>query len=118
MRTFKLQSDSAGIGAGSDHKVILEPTLIALLASSFIQTQFWSWIQQLAFGFALAFAETCDSLFQSLDDPKLQEIAALRMEGYTDSEIATRLNCARSTVQRRLEIIRRQCQQLEESAEA
>jgi DNA-directed RNA polymerase specialized sigma24 family protein len=68
--------------------------------------------------FALAFAETCDSLFQSLDDPKLQKIAALRMEGYTDSEIATRLNCARSTVQRRLEIIRRECQQLEESAEA
>ncbi len=67
--------------------------------------------------FAAAFVETCDSLFQSLDDPNLQEVAALRMEGYKDSEIANHMSCARSTVQRRLEIIRRSCQHLENSGE-
>lgn len=67
--------------------------------------------------FVVAFSETCDNFFANLDDPKLQQIAALRIEGYNDSEIATQLDCARSTIQRRLEIIRRECEALEEPSE-
>ncbi len=65
--------------------------------------------------FVVAFSEVCDNFFANLNDPKLQQIAALRIEGYNDSEIATRLDCTRSTVQRRLEIIRRECEALDES---
>lgn len=57
--------------------------------------------------FTAQFVETCELLFQSLDDPALQEVVTLRMEGFTDAETADRLNCSRRTVQRRLEVIRR-----------
>ncbi len=65
--------------------------------------------------FAAEFAETCESLFEGLDDPKLREIVSLRMEGYSDLEIAGRLQCSRSTVQRKLEIVRRHWQRFEEA---
>lgn len=58
--------------------------------------------------FAAQFAETCEQLFERMDDPRLRDIVTLRMEGYSDSEIAARLDCSRRTVQRSLEIIRRQ----------
>jgi DNA-directed RNA polymerase specialized sigma24 family protein len=64
--------------------------------------------------FAAAFVETCHAFFQSLDDPQLQEVAALRIEGFTDAEIGQHLRCSRRTVLRRLEIIRRQLQRLQE----
>jgi DNA-directed RNA polymerase specialized sigma24 family protein len=57
--------------------------------------------------FVAEFIETCDTLFTSLEDESLQDVATLRMEGYQDSEIAQRLGCSRRTVQRRLEVIRR-----------
>ena len=63
--------------------------------------------------FAAEFAETCESLFQSLDDDELRQVVTLRMEGFTDGEIATKLNCSRRTVQRRLEVIRRHWDGLE-----
>jgi DNA-directed RNA polymerase specialized sigma24 family protein len=59
------------------------------------------------------FVETCELLFQSLNDPALEQVVMLRMDGYTDDEIAQRLNWSRRTVQRRLEIIRRHCNRLE-----
>ena len=62
--------------------------------------------------FAASFTETCDRFFENLGDDQLQKIASMRMEGYQDKEIAQELNCARSTVQRRLEIIRRECKSL------
>lgn len=65
--------------------------------------------------FAAAFAETCEALFESLDDPLLRDVATLRLESYSDSEIATQLNCSRNTVQRRLEVIRRHWQRLADS---
>ena len=68
--------------------------------------------------FAAAFAETCDALFNSLPDPKLQQVAAMRLEGHTDSEIAAGLGCARSAVQRRLEMIRRCWKHFDESVES
>ena len=37
---------------------------------------------------------------------QLRAIVLLRMEGYTDDDIAARLGCARRTVQRRLRLIR------------
>ena len=63
--------------------------------------------------FTTEFLDVCDSLVQALDDPKLREVARLRMEGYSDREIGEQLDCSRSTVQRRLEIIRRSWIQLE-----
>jgi DNA-directed RNA polymerase specialized sigma24 family protein len=67
--------------------------------------------------FAAEFVETCEFLFQSLNDPALRQVVALRMEGYTDSEIAEPLRCSRRTVQRRLEVIRRHFDRLELSIE-
>ena len=49
----------------------------------------------------------CEDLFESLDSPELREVARLRMEGFNDSEIAKKLLCTRSTVQRRLQLVRR-----------
>jgi DNA-directed RNA polymerase specialized sigma24 family protein len=63
--------------------------------------------------FAVEFVETCERLFQSLEDSTLKEIATLKMEGYTDNEVADRLKCSRRTVQRRLMIIRRHWEKLE-----
>jgi RNA polymerase sigma factor (sigma-70 family) len=57
--------------------------------------------------FAAEFVETCERLFQGLNDPALEQVVTLRMEGHTDSEIADKLKCSRRTVQRRLEVIRR-----------
>ncbi len=58
--------------------------------------------------FAEEFTEVCGQLYDCLEDASLKEIALMRIEGYLDGEIADRLNCSRRTVQRRLEIIRRQ----------
>lgn len=66
--------------------------------------------------FAAEFAETCDSLYQSLGDTDLQQVVTLRMEGHTDGEIADLLKCSRRTVQRRLEVIRRHWIRLESSS--
>jgi DNA-directed RNA polymerase specialized sigma24 family protein len=66
--------------------------------------------------FAAEFVETCETLFESLDDPALQQVVTLRLEGYEDSEIADRLKCSRRTVQRRLELIRRHWNRMELSS--
>jgi DNA-directed RNA polymerase specialized sigma24 family protein len=57
--------------------------------------------------------EICERLFQGLEDATLKEIATLKMEGYTDIEVAHRLKCSRRTVQRRITIIRRHWEHLE-----
>ncbi|CAN5302496.1 ECF-type sigma factor [soil metagenome] len=67
--------------------------------------------------FAAEFVDTCEHLYQSLNDPTLQQVVTLRLEGYTDSDVANRLNCSRRTVQRRLEVIRRHCERLELSSD-
>lgn len=66
--------------------------------------------------FAAEFVETCECLFESLDDPALKQVVTLRMEGYTDAEVADRLRCSRRTVQRRLEVVRRRWGRLELSS--
>lgn len=57
--------------------------------------------------FAAEFVETCEALFSGLADPSLEQVVILRMEGFTDTEIADRMNCSRRTIQRRFEVIRR-----------
>lgn len=56
--------------------------------------------------FAAQVAEQLAGLLRALDDQQLQSIAVFKMEGYTNAEIADRLNCAPSTVDRRLRLIR------------
>lgn len=46
------------------------------------------------------------ALFDKLDVEELREIARLKIEGYTNEEIATRLGCTLRTVFRRLALIR------------
>jgi DNA-directed RNA polymerase specialized sigma24 family protein len=56
--------------------------------------------------FAAEVAEEYQRLLGSLDDTELQSIAVWRMEGETVQEIAIRLGCALTTVERRLRLIR------------
>jgi DNA-directed RNA polymerase specialized sigma24 family protein len=51
-------------------------------------------------------AEECRRLFDILPDEPLRQVARLRLEGHTDREIAARLDCGLSTVERRLRTIR------------
>ena len=64
--------------------------------------------------FAAEFVELCGELLEKLDDPQLRQIGWLKIEGYNDQEIADQLGCARRTVQRKVERIRRAWQQSHE----
>lgn len=57
--------------------------------------------------FAAQVAEECGRLLDALGDEPLRLVALARMEGYTNDEIAERLGCARRTVARRLDLIRK-----------
>jgi DNA-directed RNA polymerase specialized sigma24 family protein len=57
--------------------------------------------------FAAMMAEECERLLDSLDDDSLRQVALSRMEGYTNDEIAEQLGCARRTIARRLDLIRK-----------
>jgi DNA-directed RNA polymerase specialized sigma24 family protein len=57
--------------------------------------------------FAAMVADECRRLLQGLGNDTLRRIALLRMEGYSDPEIAQRLGCGLRTVGRKLELIRR-----------
>ncbi len=50
--------------------------------------------------------EECRGLFAMLQNEELQTIACLRLEGHTNTEIATKMGCAVATVERRLKEIR------------
>jgi DNA-directed RNA polymerase specialized sigma24 family protein len=51
-------------------------------------------------------AEQCRLLLARLATDELRTIAVWKMEGYTNDEIAARLDCAPSTVERKLQRIR------------
>jgi DNA-directed RNA polymerase specialized sigma24 family protein len=51
-------------------------------------------------------AETCKDLLERLGDESLQTVARLKMEGYSNDEIAGQLNCTTRTVERKLNLIR------------
>ena len=57
--------------------------------------------------FAAMMAEECGRLLDALDDDLLRQVALSRMEGYNNDEIAEQLGCARRTVARRLDLIRK-----------
>jgi DNA-directed RNA polymerase specialized sigma24 family protein len=57
--------------------------------------------------FAAMMAEECKRLLDALDDESLKQVAVSRMEGYNNDEIADQLGCARRTVARRLDLIRK-----------
>jgi DNA-directed RNA polymerase specialized sigma24 family protein len=60
---------------------------------------------------AAEMAEECQRLLDLLRDPDLRAIALFKMEGFTNQEIARKLNCARSTIQRRLDLIQARWEQ-------
>jgi RNA polymerase sigma factor (sigma-70 family) len=51
-------------------------------------------------------AEECERLLQRLSDPSLRDVALLKLEGFTNEEIAERLECAPRTIERKLNKIR------------
>jgi DNA-directed RNA polymerase specialized sigma24 family protein len=57
--------------------------------------------------FAALVADQCRELMTRLGDDSLREVARLRMEGYSNEEVASRLGCSLRTVARKIEIIRR-----------
>jgi len=57
---------------------------------------------------AVQVTEQCETLMEALDDPSLRLTALLKLEGYTNEEIARSLDCAVGTVERKLARIRRQ----------
>lgn len=57
--------------------------------------------------FAAQVAEECERLLGLLDEPELRDLAVRKMEGYTNAELAERIGCAESTVERKLGRIRR-----------
>ena len=56
---------------------------------------------------AAEFVDTYELLLGQLDDEMLQRIVELKLEGFTNIEVADELNCTRKTVQRKLEMVRR-----------
>jgi DNA-directed RNA polymerase specialized sigma24 family protein len=56
--------------------------------------------------FAAQFGEECRRLLERLADPQLRAVALWKMESYTNAEIAERLQCAVTTVERKLRVIR------------
>lgn len=56
--------------------------------------------------FAVLMSDYCEWLLSSLDDG-LRELALLKLQGYSNQDVATRLDCGLRTVERRLELIRR-----------
>ena len=57
--------------------------------------------------FAAIVAEEFARLLDSLGEESLRQVALWKMDGYTVEEIADRLGCARRTVARRLDLIRK-----------
>lgn len=45
-------------------------------------------------------------LLEALESDQLRAIAVMKMDGYSDVEIATEMNCTRSTINRKLQLIR------------
>ncbi len=56
--------------------------------------------------FSIQVAEELDRLLSLLNDATLRSLAVWKMEGFTNSEIAKKLNCTSRTVERKLRLIR------------
>jgi DNA-directed RNA polymerase specialized sigma24 family protein len=55
---------------------------------------------------AVALAEICTRLLERLGKEDLRQVALLRLEGYSNAEIAHRLGRHEGTVERKLQMIR------------
>jgi DNA-directed RNA polymerase specialized sigma24 family protein len=55
---------------------------------------------------AALLADECRRLFETLPDESLREVARLRLEGYSDQEIAAGQKCSLRSVERRVRTIR------------
>jgi DNA-directed RNA polymerase specialized sigma24 family protein len=56
--------------------------------------------------FAAQMAEDFQVLLNKLEDDELRELALLKLEGWTNAEIASKLKCVLRTVERKLSLIR------------
>lgn len=56
--------------------------------------------------FAVMAAEECGHLLEALPDEETRQIALWKLEGFTNEEIAGKLQCAERTVERKLQRIR------------
>jgi DNA-directed RNA polymerase specialized sigma24 family protein len=65
--------------------------------------------------FAAAVADEVRHLFGSLADDSLRVVARLRMEGYTNDEIAAALDVSLRSVERKIELIRKAWQRKDQS---
>jgi DNA-directed RNA polymerase specialized sigma24 family protein len=61
--------------------------------------------------FAAQVAEEYRQLLDRLGDGELRQIAIWKMEGYTNAEIAAKIDCAVPTVERRMRLIRKTWEQ-------
>jgi DNA-directed RNA polymerase specialized sigma24 family protein len=50
--------------------------------------------------------DECQKLFDRLPDESLRSVAGMKLEGYTNGEIAEHLGCGHRTVERKLQVIR------------
>ena len=57
--------------------------------------------------FAATMVEQCRLLLERLSNPDLESLALAKLEGYTNDEIAARLECSLRTVERQLHLIRK-----------
>ncbi len=55
---------------------------------------------------AAEMADECHRLLDLLDDPELRRIALMKVEGYTDEEVAAQLDCVPRTIERKIRRIR------------
>lgn len=55
---------------------------------------------------AAEMADECQRLLDLLDQPELRQIALLKVEGFTDEEIAAKLQCVPRTIRRKVQRIR------------
>ena len=51
-------------------------------------------------------ADECQRLLDLLGEPELRQIALWKVEGYTNEEIAVRLDCVPRTIERKVSRIR------------
>jgi DNA-directed RNA polymerase specialized sigma24 family protein len=56
--------------------------------------------------FAAQMAEECQRLLGQLSAGDLREVAVMKMEGYSNEEIAAKLGCVPRTIERKLALIR------------
>lgn len=55
--------------------------------------------------------ETAEKFFSVLGVGQLRDLAGAKLEGYSNAELALRFDCSERTIERRLHLIRENCQQ-------